>query len=269
MSRCVLELQMQDGKQVYLIMLHNEKYPSRTSDDSAGSSEPRLVVTGKFKECNYWFQEFQSREQRRIARVDRNLEDGGGHGKDAYIVQVAASVDVALILLVTMIIDACEHDDTDANENYTGRESTLDSSRTGDDRCRDTHKHTLSHTHSLPHSLTLTLTGGDTRWTQCQSRWLGPSPMSASTRASHWRARKYHPYGPRARGKPRAALASSILAPAHRFPLLPLWPSFALQRLDPPSLSFGGNLSNFPLHGALSLVTLSPYSHIALCHSRA
>ena len=136
MSRCVLELQMQDGKQVYLIMLHNEKYPSRTSDDSAGSSEPRLVVTGKFKECNYWFQEFQSREQRRIARVDRNLEDDRrGEGKDAYIVQVAASVDVALILLVTVIIDACEHDATEANENYTGRESTLDSSRTGDDRC--------------------------------------------------------------------------------------------------------------------------------------
>ena len=160
LSRRVLELQIQDGKQVYLIMLHQEKYPSRTSDDSAGSSEPRLVVTGKFKECNYWFQEFQSRDQRRIARVDRNLEDGGGHGKDAYIVQVAASVDVALILLVTMIIDACEHDDTDANENYTGRESTLDSSRTGDDRCQDTHKHalsrslafTLSRTHSLSHT---------------------------------------------------------------------------------------------------------------------
>ena len=226
MSRCVLELQMQDGKQVYLIMLHNEKYPSRTSDDSAGSSEPRLVVTGKFKECNYWFQEFQSREQRRIARVDRNLEDDRrGEGKDAYIVQVAASVDVALILLVTVIIDACEHDATEANENYTGRESTLDSSRTGDDRCRDSLSLSLSFSLSLT---PLSHTGGDTRWTLCQSRWLGPSPMLASTRAPHWTAPKYHPYGPRARGKPRAALASSILAFAHHFPLLPLWHSFAL-----------------------------------------
>jgi len=204
---------MQDGKQVYLIMLHNEKYPSRTSDDSAGSSEPRLVVTGKFKECNYWFQEFQSREQRRIARVDRNLEDDRrGEGKDAYIVQVAASVDVALILLVTVIIDACEHDATEANENYTGRESTLDSSRTGDDRCRDSLSFSLSF--SLSHSL-LSLS-------------QVASPMLASTRAPHWTAPKYHPYGPRARGKPRAALASSILAFAHHFPLLPLWHSFAL-----------------------------------------
>eukprot|EP00802_Teleaulax_amphioxeia_P015173 Tamp_15259.p1 GENE.Tamp_15259~~Tamp_15259.p1 ORF type:complete len:292 (+),score=67.18 Tamp_15259:52-876(+) len=134
--RVTVRREMQDGKQVYFIMLHHEKYPSRTSEDNAGSMEPRLVVTGKFKECNYWFQEFQSREQRRIARVDRNLEDGGGHGKDAYLVQVAASVDVALILLVTMIIDACEHDDSDGNDNYTGRDSTLDSSRTGDDRWR-------------------------------------------------------------------------------------------------------------------------------------
>ena len=128
---------MQDNAQVYFIMLHSEKYPTRQSEDSAGSNEPRLVVTGNFKACNYWFQEYShhSREQRRIARVDRNLDDGGGHGKDSYLVQVAASVDVALILLVTMIIDACEQDDSEQNENYTGRDSTVDSSRT-DDRWR-------------------------------------------------------------------------------------------------------------------------------------
>ena len=124
-----------EGKHVYYIMLHMEPYPSRTSEDSAGISEPRLMVTGNFKACNYWFQECQSREQRRIARVDRNSPDGGVHSKDAYLVQVAASVDVAVIILVTMIIDACEQDDQD-NENHTGRDSTVDSSRTGDDRWR-------------------------------------------------------------------------------------------------------------------------------------
>ena len=125
-----------EGKHVYYIMLHNEPYPSRTSDDAAGVTEPRLLVTGNFKACNYWFQEYQSREQRRIARVDRNSVDGATHGKDSYLVQVAASVDVAVILLVTMIIDACEQDEHDNNDNYTGRDSTVDSSRTGDDRWR-------------------------------------------------------------------------------------------------------------------------------------
>ena len=111
-----------DGRHCYYVMLHNgDKYPSRTSEDSAGSTEPRLMVTGNFKACNYWFQECQFREQRRIARVDRNLEEGGGHGKDSYLVQVAASVDVALILLCTMIIDACEQDEENNNDNYTGR----------------------------------------------------------------------------------------------------------------------------------------------------
>jgi hypothetical protein len=109
-----------DAKYVYYVMLHNETYPSRTSDDSAGSSEPRLVVSGNFKACNYWFQEYQSREQRRIARVDKNPE-GAALGKDEYVVQVAASVDVALILLVTMIIDASEQDDQDKNDTFTGR----------------------------------------------------------------------------------------------------------------------------------------------------
>ena len=109
-----------EAKYVYYIMLHNETYPSRTSDDSAGSNEPRLVVSGNFKACNYWFQEYQSREQRRIARVDKNPE-GAALGKDEYVVQVAASVDVALILLVTMIIDASEQDDQDKNDTFTGR----------------------------------------------------------------------------------------------------------------------------------------------------
>jgi hypothetical protein len=256
---------MQDGKQVYLIMLHNEKYPSRTSDDSAGSSEPRLVVTGKFKECNYWFQEFQSREQRRIARVDRNLEDDRrGEGKDAYIVQVAASVDVALILLVTMIIDACEHDDTDANENYTGRESTLDSSRTGDDRCRDSLSFSLSL--SLSHSLlslsqVATLAGpcanpggwGQARCWRQQGRHTGrlqsTTPMAQGQGENPAR---------------RWLLAYLLLLTTFLFSLsgTPLLCSALTPRLS----ASGGSC---PLHGALSLVTLSPYSQIAICHSRA
>jgi len=119
---CGLQVEA-DGRHCYHVMLHNrDKYPSRTSEDSAGSTEPRLIVTGNFKACNYWFQECQFREQRRIARVDRNLEEGGGgHAKDSYLVQVAASVDVALILLCTMIIDACEQDEDNNNDNYTGR----------------------------------------------------------------------------------------------------------------------------------------------------
>ena len=119
---CGLQVEA-DGRHCYHVMLHNgDKYPSRTSEDSAGSTEPRLIVAGNFKACNYWFQECQFREQRRIARVDRNLEEGGGgHAKDSYLVQVAASVDVALILLCTMIIDACEQDEDNNNDNHTGR----------------------------------------------------------------------------------------------------------------------------------------------------
>jgi len=121
-------------------MLHQQPYPTRASGDNAGTTEPTLVAQGNFLSCDYWFQEAQSRDSRRIARVDRAVgEQRSLLGKDGYIVQVAAAVDVALICLACMVIDSCEREEPVNGSSWdsvnTGRDSTVDSSR-ADDRWR-------------------------------------------------------------------------------------------------------------------------------------
>eukprot|EP00290_Baffinella_frigidus_P014476 CAMPEP_0180142838 /NCGR_PEP_ID=MMETSP0986-20121125/15838_1 /TAXON_ID=697907 /ORGANISM="non described non described, Strain CCMP2293" /LENGTH=282 /DNA_ID=CAMNT_0022086151 /DNA_START=51 /DNA_END=899 /DNA_ORIENTATION=+ len=135
--RASIRREAPNGKTVYVILLHQSPFPSRSSDDDAGSQEPALVAHGDFLACQYWFQEVQSREQRRVARVDPPETERKG-GQDNYQVAIAPLVDVALILLCSLAIDTCEQEEANADGAESlgsGRESTLDSSRT-DDRWR-------------------------------------------------------------------------------------------------------------------------------------
>eukprot|EP00291_Cryptomonas_curvata_P000037 CAMPEP_0172190480 /NCGR_PEP_ID=MMETSP1050-20130122/23140_1 /TAXON_ID=233186 /ORGANISM="Cryptomonas curvata, Strain CCAP979/52" /LENGTH=219 /DNA_ID=CAMNT_0012865365 /DNA_START=34 /DNA_END=690 /DNA_ORIENTATION=+ len=92
----------------YVIWLHSSPFPTRSAGDKAGFSEPRIYAQGNFGGNDYWFFEFDSRDQRRIARVTRTPVQDPNQPQtsdpiparleaDAYLVQVAAAVDVALI----------------------------------------------------------------------------------------------------------------------------------------------------------------------------
>ncbi|EKX38100.1 hypothetical protein GUITHDRAFT_165270 [Guillardia theta CCMP2712] len=133
--RVTLRRENVEGRPAYHVYLHDAPFPSKhlyrdgkmnggTSEDHAGCTEPRLIIGGDFSSCDYWFYEFRSRDQRRIARVERNVDGSASLPKDSYFVHVAASVDVALILLASMIVDACEQEEAnnDGNDSlYSGR----------------------------------------------------------------------------------------------------------------------------------------------------
>eukprot|EP00960_Hanusia_phi_P075919 768482-Hanusia_phi.AAC.4 len=136
---CEIEKKSQSVWHIYVSHERRVTLRRETSEDHTGCTEPRLIIGGDFSSCDYWFYEFRSRDQRRIARVERSVEGSASLPKDSYFVHVAASVDVALILLASMIVDACEQEEAnhDGNDSmYSGRDSVFDSSRTGDDRWR-------------------------------------------------------------------------------------------------------------------------------------
>jgi hypothetical protein len=68
--RVTVRREAPNGRTVYLIMVHASPYPSRSSSDDAGAQVPMLVAHGDFLGSSYWFQEVNSAEQRRVARVE-------------------------------------------------------------------------------------------------------------------------------------------------------------------------------------------------------
>lgn len=93
--------------------VHNPPFPTREAHESAGSPEPRMIVAGDFKNMDYSFIEADGRDNRRIARVDRSFGEGLSVGPDNFSVQVASAVDVALIVLCSIVIDASINDGAD------------------------------------------------------------------------------------------------------------------------------------------------------------
>ena len=96
--------QMRDGRREYLIQVHTDEFPQRGAPDNAGSGQPLLVLSGSFLERNYLAHE--STSGRTVARMER-LE-GKEHGGQACLVQVAAQVDLGLLVLASVVVEASE-----------------------------------------------------------------------------------------------------------------------------------------------------------------
>ena len=97
----------------FIVRVHSPPFPTREAHESAGSPEPRLIVAGDFKNMDYSFIEADGRDSRRIARVDRSFGEGLSVGPDNFSVQVASAVDVALVVLCSIVIDASINDGAD------------------------------------------------------------------------------------------------------------------------------------------------------------
>jgi len=137
--RATIDRETSNGGTRFVVRVHVPPFPNREAHESAGNPEARLIVTGDLANMDYSFAEAGSRDNRRIARVDRSFGEGLTLGPENFSVQVASAVDVALIILVSIIIDACVNDGADADTGpeggdtgRSGMTSNADSVYTGD-----------------------------------------------------------------------------------------------------------------------------------------